>query len=513
MINYFFRGVGQMDLVEDPTDPSHLLLQNLSDEALNGTFTLYYDDADGNRSPIPGGQWTQELPGRGEVSVAHFTPPSTPTPKKAGEYLLVFKGTMGQESDIAVAAAMIHPPAPESFLLDHRLSLTQDQNNQWVLAAEEDLQYGTTNWSGEAGMLSYDGGTIYRGGRVLAMTPTGYRVSAAALQPDPDNPPHVRLVAILLLPLETTTTTSVWVKALSGTHREWRQQFPLNLDFTPMTAWRFNQAGTKTCVVGSRTTSHQCTFTLKDFGSYEYPAYDCITVSTSTVIEVDMASGTMTDHPLGSSTSIFRSDDRNHGYNFYSGTAGIGADYRNNFLTVATSTSTSENEFEGSILKGVYPYWDRSSYSRTVAIDGAVYFSSNGSREQNWRWLYPEGIWEGSGMVDWTEAGFAALDLRGPWFVYTISHESGTATGGGPVNTESPGRWTTQSSFDLGTNHDGVLSTDNGTPSRITWALDRQDNVAFSLKVGEDTWINRLNGQDLGALTGLTGEIPALGIR
>ena len=176
MINYFFRGVGQMDVVEDPTDPNRLLLQNLSDETLDGTFTLYYDDADGNRFPVPGGQWIQEIPGRGEVAVAHFPPPSTPAPKKAGEYLLVFKGTMGQETDIAVAATLIHPPAPESFLLDHRLSLTQDQTNQWVLAAEEDLQYGATNWIGEAGVLSYDGptGTVYRGGRVLAVAPNGY---------------------------------------------------------------------------------------------------------------------------------------------------------------------------------------------------------------------------------------------------------------------------------------------------------------------------------------------------
>ena len=59
----------------------------------------------------------------------------------------------------------------------------------------------------------------------------------------------------------------------------------------------------------------------------------------------------------------------------------------------------------------------------------------------------------------------------------------------------------------------GALSTGNGALSQITWALDRQGNVAFSLKVGEDTWINRLNGQDLGMLTGLTGEIPAIGIR
>lgn len=519
LINYFFRGVGKIDLVEDPTDPTHRLLQNLGDEPFNGTFTVYYDDQDNNRHKVPGAEWTVFVPARGQVAVSTFPPPSTsePTPKKPGEYLLVFKGTMGQETNTAVAATMIHPPAPESFLIDHRLSLTQDQaTQQWVVAAEEDLQYGATNWIGEAGVLSYDWltGTVYRGGRVLAVAPEGYRVSAAALQPDPDNPPHSRLVAILRLPSETgeSATSSVWVKALAGTYREWQQQFALASTHTLFTNWRFNQAGTRACATGSRT-SGSCTFTPKYLGSLEYLTYRCEYSTETYVLQVDIGTGGMTEQHVGSAVSISRSDDLNHSYSFYSGTSPTDADYRDNVLTLATATSTSEDEHTGSLLKGAFPYWQRSSYSRTVAIDGAVYFSSSGFREENWRWLYAEGIWEGSGMVDWTEAGFAALDLRGPWFVYTTSHQSGTATDGNPI-TESPGRWTTQSSFELGTNHDGVLlSSGNGALSQITWTLDRQDNVAFSLKMGEDTWINRLNGQDLGALTGLTGQIPAIGIR
>ena len=239
----------------------------------------------------------------------------------------------------------------------------------------------------------------------------------------------------------------------------------------------------------------------------------CTYSSETSILQVDVGTGALTEQHVGSSSGIDRSDDLNHRYQFSTGTGVLAADYRDNVLTVATTASTSEDESSGSLLKGIFPYWQRSSYSRTVAIDGTVQLSSNGTREENWKWLYPEGIWEGSGMVNWTESGFAALDLRGPWFVYTTSHQSGTATGGGPVNTESPGRWTIQSSFELGTNRDGVLSTGNGAPSKISWALDRQGNVAFSLKVGEDTWINRLNGQDLGTLTGLTGEIPAIGIR
>jgi hypothetical protein len=144
-----------------------------------------------------------------------------------------------------------------------------------------------------------------------------------------------------------------------------------------------------------------------------------------------------------------------------------------------------------------------------VAIDGTVQFSSSRRMEEDWRWIYPESRWEGSGSDTWSTVGFTALDLRGPWFMYTKSAGSRTATDG-------PGQWTIQSSFELGTNRDGVLSTGqlDPDPGSLVWALDRQGNVVFSLKLAEtSTRLNRLNGQDLGTLTGLTGQIPAIGIR
>jgi len=101
LINYFFRGVGKVDLVPNPQDPNGYMLQNNGEEPLIGTFYLFYDDQNDNRWlqqtwPINGG-----IPAHGQVAVAGFSPPTDPNhlPKTPGQYLLVFKGKMGQEGD------------------------------------------------------------------------------------------------------------------------------------------------------------------------------------------------------------------------------------------------------------------------------------------------------------------------------------------------------------------------------------------------------------------------------
>ena len=177
-------------------------------------------------------------------------------------------------------------------------------------------------------------------------------------------------------------------------------------------------------------------------------------------------------------------------------------------LTVATTTGTSESEYDGGALIGMAPYYRQGhSYSYETAIDDTTHFSSSGSGEEDWQWRYPEGGWDGSGTAEWDTASFLALDLRGPWFLYPSSQGSGTAT-------EDPYHWTYQSTPEFGTSHAGVLST--GTPALYpsSWARDRQGNAAFSLNLnGTSTWLNRLNSQDLGTLTELTGQIPGIGIR
>src|SRR5581483_4031283 len=118
LINYFFRGVGRIDLVLNPEDPATYVIENNSDETMAGTFYLYYDDQDGNRQlyqtwPALGG-----IDAHGRKSIPGFAPPTDANrlPKTPGEYMLVFKGKMGFEGDnpeilnanFAVAANMVN---------------------------------------------------------------------------------------------------------------------------------------------------------------------------------------------------------------------------------------------------------------------------------------------------------------------------------------------------------------------------------------------------------------------
>ena len=112
MINYFFRG----KLDAEPASPGTLLVKNLSREAMQGDFGLYYDDAQGNRRPVAitacrvGSVDIQVAQGKckgaallsvnadpnARLSVT-FDAPVSPAPKNAGEYMLVFSGDMGEE--------------------------------------------------------------------------------------------------------------------------------------------------------------------------------------------------------------------------------------------------------------------------------------------------------------------------------------------------------------------------------------------------------------------------------
>ncbi|NOT55998.1 MAG: hypothetical protein HOP18_15470 [Deltaproteobacteria bacterium] len=120
LINYFFRGAGKIDLVPSPQDPDKYVLQNNGEEPLIGTFYLFYDDQYDNRWLHQ--TWTVNggIAAHGQVAVAGFSPPNDPNhlPKTPGQYLLVFRGKMGQEGDdpsvannnpnFAVAANMVN---------------------------------------------------------------------------------------------------------------------------------------------------------------------------------------------------------------------------------------------------------------------------------------------------------------------------------------------------------------------------------------------------------------------
>lgn len=97
LIDYFFRG-----RMFTFGDESAMGIQNLSDEVMDGTFTLYYDDAGDTRRPVPGASWTRTVGPQGLVTDLRVTAPTNPAPGEPGKYMLVFRGRLGSEPDAVV---------------------------------------------------------------------------------------------------------------------------------------------------------------------------------------------------------------------------------------------------------------------------------------------------------------------------------------------------------------------------------------------------------------------------
>jgi hypothetical protein len=160
LINYFFRG--RIDLAADPNNSLLYVITNRGAEDVKGTFTLYYDDVNDERRPIPDAQWrtTDYLPdgvlpkNGGELRVPVFVPPTDPPPKIPGEYLLVFEGDIGDEHRPQTPANAIGGIAAKKISLGcqapfitpaGRVSYT---GAGWVLEPDLTVQYGNTDWIG-----------------------------------------------------------------------------------------------------------------------------------------------------------------------------------------------------------------------------------------------------------------------------------------------------------------------------------------------------------------------------
>lgn len=97
LINHFFRG--KIDMIPNPNGEGWVI-QNLSDEEMEGTFTLYYDyvdPADGveKREEIPGAIWNLTITANTETVVGSYTIPAGLIRK-----VLVFTGSIGSENTI-----------------------------------------------------------------------------------------------------------------------------------------------------------------------------------------------------------------------------------------------------------------------------------------------------------------------------------------------------------------------------------------------------------------------------
>lgn len=99
LLDYFFRG--QIDMT---ADSGQYVIKNESDEAMSGTFSLYYDDKYDMRKLVPAAEWNLSISAKGASSPVTFAAPSDA--KEPGKYILVFMGTHGAESGAVVGKSI-----------------------------------------------------------------------------------------------------------------------------------------------------------------------------------------------------------------------------------------------------------------------------------------------------------------------------------------------------------------------------------------------------------------------
>jgi len=105
LLDYFFRGSVGIQGSPSALQITNTTLNGTTPEDMDGTFSLYFDDATGNRLPVPGFTPAQlSIPATTTNKDLKFLPPTSPTPVS---YTLVFNGKLGLE-DGAIAAKQFH---------------------------------------------------------------------------------------------------------------------------------------------------------------------------------------------------------------------------------------------------------------------------------------------------------------------------------------------------------------------------------------------------------------------
>lgn len=118
LLDYFFRGKLEVEGEEDNT----IRIKNASGEAMDGTFKVYYDDKDGNRKTVSGAEWAFPLAGGQTSEELDLTPPDDVN--EDGEYLLVFRGRLGEEDDAVIGHPFSLNTETPLFLALHILNQT-----------------------------------------------------------------------------------------------------------------------------------------------------------------------------------------------------------------------------------------------------------------------------------------------------------------------------------------------------------------------------------------------------
>lgn len=135
LLDYFFRGKLEMPPSEDC---SGYVIENNTEEEMNGTFELYYDNTSNERKQCWSGSFA--LGAWSSSDTITFTPPDDA--KEPDKYILVFQGRLGNEDGAVVGA--VANLAPSAFVLLTQTSLRLDVlgegvNNATILVDGEIL--------------------------------------------------------------------------------------------------------------------------------------------------------------------------------------------------------------------------------------------------------------------------------------------------------------------------------------------------------------------------------------
>ncbi len=100
LLDYFFRG--DIDLEDDTVIGSGYVIVNNTEEDMDGTFEIHYDDVNDIRKLLWSATFTLGTlsSGANKSSNITFTPPTDA--KEEGRYILVFKGRLGNEDNAVV---------------------------------------------------------------------------------------------------------------------------------------------------------------------------------------------------------------------------------------------------------------------------------------------------------------------------------------------------------------------------------------------------------------------------
>jgi hypothetical protein len=189
LLDYFFRG--QVLAIGNDVSFS---LENPGRDAMDGSFTLYYDDAGDVRRAVPGASWARALAPDGFVPDLSFATPSNPPAKEPGKYMLVFRGRLGSEPDAVVGRQVFLEPVLVVRLVKrsdgtpHRSAAVQTRD----AFTGETFGSGTTDADGRAWLAWKPGRTVlfipnvnlfpmyWAGGSMFASAPEGARHVQAA---------------------------------------------------------------------------------------------------------------------------------------------------------------------------------------------------------------------------------------------------------------------------------------------------------------------------------------------